>query len=205
MVHDHAGVENAMYYGASRMRDAGYITRAICCFVPLLLMLAALPASAQQTGSDSGKKNAWNYRCSDEDRGRVCEIAQRLSVKKTGQRVVEVAIARTGEDKQKLRAVLILPLGVSTQAGVTLRVDDRDRTYRANISHCLKDGCYVYLDVTDSLLEAMKKGREARLAMRTYQGKTIRVNLSLMGFTRAYARLMNRGSEARKFLEAEGR
>lgn len=181
------------------------MTRTLSFFFPLLLTVVAHPAFAQQAGSNNGQKNAWHYRCGTESRDRVCEIAQRLSVKKTGRRVVEMAIAPAGEKGQKLRAVLILPLGVSTQAGVTLRIDDRDRTYGANISHCLKDGCYVYMEITDTLLASMKKGREAQLAMRTHQGRKIRVNLSLIGFTRAYEKLMDRESKARKFLEAEGR
>lgn len=160
------------------------------------LMLAVLvagflsmsgPALSQKNDSNKG---AWQYRCADGEDGaeKRCEMAQRLSESESGKRVVEFVLTDvTGEDGQH-RAVIVLPLGVAIQPGVRLRVDEGE-SYGFNISHCLPDGCIAIVDLPQSLVTEMKRGKTAKLVMKTFQGKTVAMNLSLTGFTKAYNKI----------------
>ena len=167
----------------TRIAYTGFIAAFIALFVAGGIGAIPLNANAQDNS-----ENAWMHRCSGEDNKKRCEIAQRLSAKESGQRVVEIAITRLPE-KDKVRAVMVLPLGVAIQPGIRLRVDD-GKTYSAGISHCLQDGCYAYLEIPGKLLKAMKRGKAVRLAMATHQGKQMTIPMSLMGFTASYNKLV---------------
>ena len=165
----------------------GFIAALAVLVVAGAIGMMAFNAGAQDNSKDKSK-NAWTHRCSGEGENKSCEIAQRLSVKESGQRVVELAVTRLPE-KDITRAVIVLPLGVAVQPGIKLRIDDNEESYSAGISHCLQDGCYAYLEIPDKLLNAMKMGKTARLAMATHQGKKMTIPMSLMGFTAQYNKL----------------
>ncbi len=112
-----------------------------------------------------------------------CEIVQRLTVTDTNQRLVEMAVGYPADSKNA-RGVLILPLGILLESGILIQVDDND-PLRASVRRCDQGGCYVFLDMTDSVLDEFKAGEEINVLFQTPQPQAMSVALSLKGFTKA--------------------
>ncbi len=135
-------------------------------------------------------ENAWNVRCSEQlgKTEKHCEIVQRLNVKETNQRIVEMAITYA-PDTQKTVGALILPLGTLVQSGAVLRVGEGE-PYQINIHHCLANGCYAYINMPPALLEAFKGEEKAVLSVHDMTKKRFNIELSLAGFAKAYEKLL---------------
>lgn len=160
----------------------------VVCFS--LLMSNALFAQddvASTISEDVAKP--WIVRCNNEDdiklenkRGK-CEIFQRLSLKDTGQRVVEMAIGFP-DDKDAARGIFILPLGILLQPGVTMQIDDNPPLKFA-VRYCVPNGCVAYVNLNDTILDMLKKGESANVIVKQANGEDITLPIVLKGITKA--------------------
>jgi invasion protein IalB len=137
------------------------------------------------------QKNPWSVRCnelaegeevSEAKRGR-CEVYQRLVMAESGQRLAEFAIGFP-EDQENARGVVIMPLGILLNPGVQMMIDDGD-PFTFKVRYCNQGGCFAYLSLSEEVLKMLKKGNEASFLFMEPGGKTVRVNMSLMGLTKA--------------------
>lgn len=153
--------------------------------------LYAINVNGQETrtaGSGAtldGTGAAWDVRCQEiPDSGdKHCEAFQKLVVQKSGQRLIEVAIAKDAATKAS-KAVFILPLGILLEPGVRLMVDDQDLMF-FNPQFCTAEGCVASVPVDKTILKTMKKGSKATIAMQNMQGRPIQIELSLSGVSKS--------------------
>jgi len=147
------------------------------------------PQLAQSEGGredSSGKQfNDWTIRCQRNDAGEVlgCEAYQRLSVRDTGQRFLELAVGYPEGGETPL-AIFVLPLGLWLPPGMDFQIDDGD-PLKTPIQRCIQGGCLVQIPLSPELLSEMKQGQQ--LAIQVYRQKDdpIGVPISLIGFTAA--------------------
>lgn len=116
-----------------------------------------------------------------------CEVFQRQDVKKTGQRVIEMAIGYPPERKDA-RGVFILPTGILLQDGVTLKIDDND-PLKFQVRYCVPNGCMAYVTMSNAILETMSKGNTAFVGITQINGAKVSIPMPLKGFNDALAKI----------------
>ncbi len=159
----------------------------LCAFATYQAFAATEAAPAASAGS-AKPGEVWTERCNKNEkaegpkRGR-CEIFQRLIVKDTGQRVVEMAIGFPKE-KKSARGIIIVPLGILLQPGIQMKVDDK-APFKFQSRFCDTGGCYGFVDLNDKILADLKAGKKIVLSFQTIENKTMNVELSLKDFVKA--------------------
>ncbi len=142
--------------------------------------------AVSRTASDK----PWLVRCNKTEEGSEpdkksgnCEVYQRLLVADTGQRFAEFAIGYP-PDREAARGVVVMPLGIMLPPGGQMVIDDSD-PFEFEYRYCNQSGCFAYLTLSEPVIDMLKKGNEAAFLIMDTSGKTIRINMSLMGLTRA--------------------
>jgi len=160
----------------------------IICF-SLLMPRGLLAQDDVASAISEDVAEPWIVRCNnegdielEEKRGK-CEIFQRLSLKDTGQRVVEMAIGFP-EDKETARGIFILPLGILLQPGVTMQIDD-NAPLKFAVRYCVPNGCVAYVNLNDAILDMLKKGNQANVIVKQASGEDITLPIVLKGITKA--------------------
>jgi invasion protein IalB len=154
----------------------------------------AQPPQEGQQGevTDVERFEDWAVRCGEiedpsGDTAQVCEMLQRVSIQETGQPVMEMAIGYLPEREQPV-AVFTLPLGIRLPPGVQLTVDGGE-PIRFPVQICVRQGCRADLVLTPELIESMRNGTEAQIAVIDPRGQPVRLPVSLIGFTAALERI----------------
>jgi len=147
----------------------------------VLLWLAALGAPAAI--EDGQTFDNWTVGCEpvEAERRRQCFIYQNLVLREGGQRVLHVAIGYLPDDDTPI-GLVTLPLGISLPPGASVRVDEAE-PLRFPIERCEPNGCRAGFRLEPELLEAFKKGEEARVTFHDASRQPVTVPLSLQGFT----------------------
>ena len=162
-----------------------FIFALVCAFITSAFLFH--PA---HSGGDNADGKFWVERCSKPEGAKKerCEIFQRISLKDSGQRVLEFAIAMSEEKGKYAQGVVILPLGIKVQQGVRMQIDEND-PYRFNVHHCEANGCVGFVDMDKKLLNKMKKGEIITLGMFAASGKPLNIKMSLSGFSKALKKI----------------
>jgi len=142
-------------------------------------VMSAAGTESTGTPGDAVPGEFWTKRC-NEGEPQYCEIFQRLVIKENNQRLLELAVGYP-EGKESAQAVMILPLGITVAKGILLAVDE-DAANKAEIRSCNQDGCFVVMELPDSLIDTMKTGKTLTVGFLDGNGKQVNVGLSLEGF-----------------------
>lgn len=133
-------------------------------------------------------KDAWQVRCNEgadaasPTKGQ-CEIVQRLSIQETGQRLIEFAIGYPAE-KENARGVLILPTGILLEQGLSMAVDE-NKPMAFKPRYCLPNGCFAFVSLNETVLEAFRKGGVVNIEMTQMNGEKLSIPMPLSGFSAA--------------------
>lgn len=137
--------------------------------------------AASATANPKSASKNWAKRC--EKDSAYCEVFQRLDIKETKKRLVEVAIGYPkGQDKARLAAVL--PLGLSLPDGMVLQVAGQ-KDVRSDIKTCTEAGCVAFVGLGNEFLSAMKKSDRMTLVLKDSSGKKVNIIMSLGGLSDA--------------------
>lgn len=172
------------------MRTLGALFLAMCVLLTPVVPVHASgsPASAPGTTQSTVARDPWTVRCSEptDKAPKECEVFQRLILQKTGQRIVEFAVGfpQSKETKGKIRGAIIMPLGILLTEDPVMQIDD-GKKFKFKVRYCTNAGCYAFLDLNDSILESIKKGREIVLTARTFAGQPLEIKMALDGFSGA--------------------
>jgi len=155
----------------------------------VIIMLLG-PAVAAEKGP------AWSVVCGDAKNSQTCRMEQKLFAQKVvkGQqqtlgKVLGLTVLYAGKKSRQPMLVMDLPLGVDLRPGMVLRVDNGKET-TAPYLRCMKTGCLARLRLTPQMVAMMRKGLKLRVGFRPFgSAKTVVVDASLKGFTKAFARL----------------
>ena len=167
--------------------------------IVIVLLIAGISFQAIMSDSVSGKEEesaaassseaeSWKIRCAEgvdvnkPEKGK-CEVVQTLYVKETGQRFAEMAVGYSSDDG-KPRGVVILPLGILLESGVLFQIDDMP-PFKFSPRYCDNNGCVAYLDISDKIMNGLRKGENVKLGMKITDGRQVSVDIPLKGFSKA--------------------
>ena len=116
-----------------------------------------------------------------------CYAVQNLVIKKTNQRLLNIAIGRLSSN-DKIAAIVTFPLGISLPPGVAIKIDE-NKPIRFAIERCHAGGCVGAMAIDDKTLKSLKSGKQAKVSFRDPTRREIVVPVSLNGFTAAFKAL----------------
>lgn len=131
----------------------------------------------------------WEVACAADGSG--CAMAQ-IGEDATGTPVLEMVVRKLAEplevEEETAIAVLdvITPLGVVLTEGLMLQIDG-GREEGAAFQICTEQGCLVREPVGSDLIDRLKRGRVATLTVFAANQGEVKSEISLRGFTRAFA------------------
>ena len=126
----------------------------------------------------------WSLGC--QNTPRVCLISQQQA-QENGQRVLAIELRWDQEDG--VSGNLILPFGLSLDAGARLQVDERGERGALGFSTCLPAGCVVPLTLDAEAIAEMRDAAALRVKVENVDRKEVVLSISLKGFGAALDRL----------------
>lgn len=150
-------------------------------FVLIILLLLA-PAQALAQGEVKAKYGDWDLRCDTPPgaQNQQCFIMQFVTAADRENVGLSVIVMKTA-DKQARILRLLAPLGVLLPRGLGLRIDDTDMGTTGFI-RCLPNGCLSEVLMDDTLIEALRSGKQAMFIIFQTPEEGIGVPISLAGF-----------------------
>ena len=157
------------------------------------LSILSFPSYAQQAaGSEGASKTqsiqtadtGWQVICRSAaaDRSKLgCSIVYETYSANDRVRLASVEIVK-GEKSRVM--VISAPIGVNLKDGLDVQVDGLKLSQIA-FTHCLNNGCFASLDLTDTMVSTLKKGKVLSLAISDMQGAKIKSDISMVGFVPA--------------------
>lgn len=148
---------------------------------------------AQTTGTPSALSETygdWVVRCNtttvSEQPKLICEMAQELTQRDSGQRILAISL-QPNETGAQITFIapfgLLLAKGLHVDIGEALLLDTGFKT-------CLPAGCIAITDMSVGAIAALTAGDEATAVMVGYgNGQEIRITIPLTGFAAAWNRL----------------
>jgi len=154
----------------------------------LSVLLVSGPVRAEPVHGQTFKN--WTTRCEKSPGTSLerCFIFQNLVLKDSGQRLVHMAVGYLAANGQAA-AVITMPLGISLPPGATISVDG-GAAEDIVIERCDTNGCVGAIALSDEMVEALKRGREAHISFHDASRRRISVPVSLLGFTAGFSTLM---------------
>ena len=161
------------------------------------MALVAFAGSFQGTAQAAEGEAPWSVNCADANNAETCQMQQTLFAdqmvegqqKRLGQ-LLSLTVLYAGEEARRPLLVMKLPLGVDLRPGMVLRIDNHEEV-KAPYLRCTNDGCEVQVELTAELVAQLKKGQKLQIGVRPFgSSQLIIIDASLIGFTRAFNRLM---------------
>lgn len=128
----------------------------------------------------------WAMRCEGEEgsENHKCYIYQTLLLKETNERLLKVAVGYSPYQTPPL-LLMSAPLGMFLPDGITVTVDDLEPR-KAVVERCNPEGCHAALAIDEKLLTELKGGRWMSISLLDGNLQTVRMKVSLLGFTAGY-------------------
>lgn len=152
--------------------------------------LAQAQAPAQAPAQNGQIFQDWALRCQKNPQNpaiEVCFIAHAAIDSGTQKPVMQMEVARVGEEKVPL-AVITVPLRVRLPAGIRLQID-AGQPMTIPYELCDPEGCKARFKLDEPILGSFKKGTGGKIAVLWPPAKEIEIPFSLKGFTAAFAAL----------------
>ncbi|MGQ0740961.1 MAG: invasion associated locus B family protein [Alphaproteobacteria bacterium] len=150
---------------------------------------ARATAQGQQNATDVQTIGDWTVRCFPIKAPAPCDMIQVAISKEKKQKVSSVSLAYVpSRDNYALQVVV--PLGVSFAAGLTLSSGDR-KIEGLKFRRCQNDGCYVETGMTRAAVEGLPAGgNSGAITVALYRdNKQVGLPLSFNGFGQALAKM----------------
>jgi invasion protein IalB len=143
--------------------------------------VGALPHGASQLSETYGD---WTLNCSTGTK--ACTLSQAL-VNKEGQRafLIELRVAKDGASE----GTILMPFGLKLEAGVLLKLDDKDLGQGLRFSTCVAQGCMLPVNFPIAGMNAIRNGKALAVgALNMSDGQLLTFTVSLNGFAVAVDR-----------------
>ena len=147
-----------------------------------LTLLLLVPAQALAQGEVKSKHGDWDLRC-DTPAGATtqqCVIMQFVTAQDRQNVGLSVVVMKTADKQARILRVLA-PLGVLLPRGLGLRIDNTDMGTTGFI-RCLPNGCVSEVLMDDTLIQQLRKGKQAMFIIFQTPEEGIGVPISLAGF-----------------------
>jgi len=142
-------------------------------------MLVSSPQAAAQSAGPS-----WVKICSKIGETDICNV-QFSIVTNTKQLVTSVNLLQSkGKTKRRIFQVAV-PSGRYIPEGIKVQID-KGKVNTLPYSLCMPDRCLAEIQLSESLVKALKKGGELTLTSTNFRAQKNPVKVTLKGFTAAY-------------------
>lgn len=128
----------------------------------------------------------WRVTCVVQNKAKNCAASQ-VQTQQNGQRVLAVEVAPTRDDATTV--TVVLPFGLSLDAGVTLQIDEQAAMAPLRFRTCLPAGCVVSLTLDAETLQVLRTAKSIRVSTVADGGAETPFSISLKGFSSALDRL----------------
>lgn len=161
------------------------------------LLIAGSAVAAEKSSAEtkdaapSVVERGWALRCPEEqkDKKKQCEVFQRLDMKdSSAARVAEFAVGFP-DKKEPARGVVILPLGILLEQGVSMKIDD-GKPFVFKTRYCTNAGCFSYVNLDKTLLGSLKKGKAVAFQFKSATGQDINLIMNLSGFEKSLKEIL---------------
>lgn len=145
--------------------------------------VGALPNHATAISETYGD---WTLNCGTDKGTKFCTLSQ-AQVNKEGQRAFAVEL-RTAKDGSS-EGTILMPFGLKLDAGVVLRLDDKDIGQGLRFSTCLAQGCLLPVSFPSAGIEAIRQAKTFTVgALNVSNNQLVTFSISLNGFAVALDR-----------------
>jgi len=140
------------------------------------------PASA---GTETQQGVAWIKLCTTDEKTKKeqCLVTQELREANSGQLLASGSV-RIAEGEKTL-LIFAVPIGVLLPPGARIQIDE-DKPTVAPYTICFPAACVVRLEVDDTFIANMKRGKDMTVSVMNAERKAVSFPLTLVGFTKAY-------------------
>lgn len=147
--------------------------------------VAGFAGGASAQSQQGQPENAWVKICNTDPQANkeLCLITQELRTD-AGQFLASIAIREAPGEARKALLVSV-PVGMVIKPGVQLQIDGGQAT-KIDYSICFPNACYAELAIDSGFVSKMKAGGKLQLTTYNQQGKPVRFEMTLIGFTSAY-------------------
>ncbi|SFV12283.1 Invasion protein IalB, involved in pathogenesis [Methylobacterium sp. 174MFSha1.1] len=154
----------------------------------------AAPTGISSTGSWPNGASAvsevygdWTVSCTRENEKRQCQLSQAQGVAQTGQRRFSIELNAPQDGRSN--GLLLMPLGLSIDPGVTFKLDDATLGKGAPYTSCVQAGCIVPISFPTVATDAMKTAVNLRVTGTKPNGELETITVPLAGFAASLARM----------------
>jgi len=142
------------------------------------VLVPSADAQAQQVPAE------WFKVCSPQGDNNICNT-QYTMIADTRQLITAVNLINiTGGVNQKVLQAVV-PTGRVIPSGVQLQIDN-NAPQTLNYSVCFPDRCIAETELSDAMVNSMKRGNGLKVTSVNFQRQPNPINITLTGFTQAY-------------------
>lgn len=148
----------------------------------------AAAASATLPGGASSLNETykdWRVVCALQGGAKRCVLSQ-IQTQESGQRVLAIELNALGGSA--IAGVLVLPFGLSLDAGVAFQIDEKLTVQPMRFRTCLPSGCLVAVSFDAPMVAALRTGTTLRIKATADGGTAAPFSISLQGFATALDR-----------------
>ncbi|GJD64097.1 invasion associated locus B family protein [Methylobacterium frigidaeris] len=149
----------------------------------------AAPTGAWPNGASAVSEvyGDWTISCTRENEKRQCQLSQAQGVAQTGQRRFSIELNAPQDGRSN--GLMLMPLGLSIDPGVTFKLDDATLGKGAPYTSCVQAGCIVPISFPTVATDAMKTAVNLRVTGTKPNGEAETITVPLAGFAAALARM----------------
>ncbi|MFE1599149.1 invasion associated locus B family protein [Methylobacterium sp. ID0610] len=129
----------------------------------------------------------WTVNCTRENEARRCALSQAQGEAQTGRR--RFSIELRPPENGRSEGVVLMPLGLSIEPGISFKLDDATLGKGAFYTTCVAAGCVVPISFPTVATDAMKTAVSLRVTGTKPNGEAETITVPLAGFAAALARV----------------
>jgi len=150
---------------------------------------AGAATGAPVAGAPDAAEDAWVKLCMRNEQTankEICLINHEGLEPNTGMVLIAAAVRKVeGEENQQLLVRVPTAYALVMPAGVELKIDE-EPPIKLQYAICFPTSCQVQLELTQEMLDSMRKGKQMVVAAMNIQQKTMGFPVPLAGFSKAY-------------------
>lgn len=148
--------------------------------------LSATHGMAQQSTVPATTSD-WRVECTTGGKTLDCSALIDVVQRDTHQIITSITVRYPTETKRPVMLVQV-PLGILVSEEISIEVDN-GQTEHVKVQTCTQAGCFAGSPVSDSLISAMRTGKQLKIVFYNVQKKPVTVTLPLKGFALAYDKI----------------
>ncbi len=153
----------------------------------LLVVMSVRGGAVAEEPENVTRFDDWELHCPEAG---DCRMTQRLVVEATGETVFLITIL-PGDEAGAFAGIVSVPLRGYLAPGIELQVDTRS-PFQILYETCDPSGCHAGFALEGRVLQEFRAGLNARFRVWTTRDEPVDLDISLIGFTRAFETLRER-------------